>query len=697
MNSSKKKDFENEKKSKENDNKSKENDNKSEEEKENEKEKENEIKKKIQLAIEDAKKYYQIYYANPNPLFINQLRTQTINILLSNYSLNDILVIKKILQKYSYFNDITLTSFEPQKKNKQWNKNKSKDREPVTEGEKNRMDKEKRAKEIEKINMINKIIIGIGKNLSLSGDTGEEDKKNYNNLQSLTINYLNFDKKLTENLSKGIINNNSIKKLNINNCQISLADYEILLKGLLNHEKIEYLNLSNNNFGDEYGNMIGRIIARQTFRRDQDIWLCGIRNEKPKTDKGFGLVSININGNKLSKNSAECITTALASDQYIRSITMAKNNFDKDSCKKFIYLLRKNLTLLNIDLRDNPGYDENIKYRLVVKMSKNIHHLYNQFKKKIYTEKEFNNFTKFIDTSFFNLDIPKDIIKEFKDKNEEKIDDNIFNNIINKKEIQNKNLNNEKKYKINPNPNSNSNSTNNKTSINLKMRNNSRPNSNSNIKNIKKGNTRYNLSENKNNKNKRFINNNQILRSSNNNKNFKNYTEKSENPNYLKNYSYSGDKNIIIKDKNKNKNNKLIKYNGLTLDKNLLKENLLLKRKIIEFKAKEIQNKLGKNIIIPDKYDNNNLKNNFNVVNDLLDILNNLMGSMKKDNKFEINHQNKNIINNQKFIEKNYNQNNNNILGNNNNNYTYKMNNYLNNDDDSKEKKDKFSNIDYQI
>ena len=202
MNSSKKKDFENEKKSKENDNKSKENDNKSEEEKENEKEKENEIKKKIQLAIEDAKKYYQIYYANPNPLFINQLRTQTINILLSNYSLNDILVIKKILQKYSYFNDITLSSFEPQKKNKQWNKNNSKDREPITEGEKNRMDKEKRAKEIEKINMINKIIIGIGKNLSLSGDTGEEDKKNYNNLQSLTINYLNFDKKLTDNLFK---------------------------------------------------------------------------------------------------------------------------------------------------------------------------------------------------------------------------------------------------------------------------------------------------------------------------------------------------------------------------------------------------------------------------------------------------------------------------------------------------------------
>ena len=39
-------------------------------------------------------------------------------------------------------------------------------------------------------------------------------------------------------------------------------------------------------------------------------------------------------------------------------------------------MLRRNTTLLNIDLRDYPGYDDNIKYRLVLKMSKNIKHLY---------------------------------------------------------------------------------------------------------------------------------------------------------------------------------------------------------------------------------------------------------------------------------------------------------------------------------
>jgi hypothetical protein len=39
-------------------------------------------------------------------------------------------------------------------------------------------------------------------------------------------------------------------------------------------------------------------------------------------------------------------------------------------------MLRKNMALLNIDLRYNPGYDINIKKRLVMKMSKNTKKIY---------------------------------------------------------------------------------------------------------------------------------------------------------------------------------------------------------------------------------------------------------------------------------------------------------------------------------
>ena len=55
-------------------------------------------------------------------------------------------------------------------------------------------------------------------------------------------------------------------------------------------------------------------------------------------------------------------------------------------------MMRKNNTLLTIDLRNNPGYDENIHSRLVMKMSKNIHFLYQQYQSGAYTDEEFDGF-----------------------------------------------------------------------------------------------------------------------------------------------------------------------------------------------------------------------------------------------------------------------------------------------------------------
>ena len=171
--------------------------------------------------------------------------------------------------------------------------------------------------------------------------------------------------------------------------------------------------------------MIARIIARQTYRRDQVIWLYGLRNEYPlNNDYTKGLISINLRGNRLSSYSADCISTSLASDQYVRFIDLSQNNFDKDGCKQFIHMLRQNVTLLNIDLRENPGYDENIHTRIVMKMSKNIRHLYQQYQEGVYSENEFENFKQFIDTSFFDLDIPQEIVEYYNNHLLETTDNN---------------------------------------------------------------------------------------------------------------------------------------------------------------------------------------------------------------------------------------------------------------------------------
>ena len=382
-----------------------------------------------QLAIEETKKLYQKYYESPNTMLLSQLKTETINIFLDNYKFNDITVITKLLNKYFYFKYLTLAPYDPMKKSPKSRKNNN--RGPITEGEKVKMEKEKRDQEVEYMHMVNKITLGIGKHLTLS-----------DNLIALSLVNLDISQKLAENLSKGIIENKSIHALSVNNCKMSIEVYEILLKGLLNHEKIEYLDLHNNNLGDKYGNMIGRIIARQTYRRDQEIWLYGLRNEFPETnDYTLGLISINLDGNNLSSYSADCITTSLSSDQYVRSIILSNNDFDKNSCKKFIYMLRRNMTLLNIDIRDNPGYDDNIKTRLIMKMSKNIRNLYVQFKSKVYTEKEFQNYKKFIDTSFFDLDIPEEIIELYNNNFQKITEGNLTLSDLNNK-TKDKNSNN---------------------------------------------------------------------------------------------------------------------------------------------------------------------------------------------------------------------------------------------------------------
>ena len=520
-----------------------------------------------QMAIEDTKKLYQKYYENPNPLFLSQLKTQSINIFLDNYKFNDITVMTRILNKYFYFKYLVLAPYDPQKKSPKSRRNNN--RSPITEGEKVKLEKEKRDKEVENAHMINKITLGIGKHLTLS-----------KNLLALSLVNLEIDEKISQNLSKGIIENNSIHAISINNCKMSIEVYEILLKGLLNHQKIEYLDLQNNNLNDKYGNMVGRIIARQTYRRDQEIWLYGLRNEVPETnDYTLGLISINLNGNNLSSYSADCITTSLASDQYVRSIVLSNNKFDQESCKKFIYMLRRNMTLLNIDLRDNPGYDDNIKKRLIMKMSKNIRNLYMQFKANVYTENEFQNYKRFIDTSFFDLDIPDDVV-EYYNNNFQKITEETINNInnnisnnITKENIQNNNINKvmsdiqeeEKEY------------------------------SNSNI-------SKNSLSMTANSKNK----------------------NKAKKTSSQKISSFSENEN-----------------------KKLLEENLLLKRQILELKAENIQNKLGRSLKIPNNYNMESLKKNYKLADELFDKLNEVMTTMGNDTEGmgqSDNNKNKNII-----------------------------------------------------
>jgi hypothetical protein len=352
------------------------------------------------LAIEESKKLYLKFFSNPSTTVTNQLKGEDLKIYLNKLNPKDISVLSIILSKYYYFKSIEIASSDPTK-TKNYDPNMKKREKIFYQNE-----KERKSKENEKNQIINKILASIGKNLFSS-------KK----ISNISLYNLTIDKKVSENISQGMSRNKSLQNLSIKNCKIPIDSYEILLKGLLSHEGIKFIDLSNNNFSDKYGNMISRIISRQAQRRDQVIWSYGLRNEFPDTNEFTkGLISINLHGNKLGDESTEVICSSLCSDQYIRAIDLSDNFINNDSCKKYIYMMRKNNTLLTIDLRNNPGYDENIHSRLVMKMSKNIHFLYQQYQSGGYTDEEFENLKDYIEISFFDVDIPQEIV-EFYNEN----------------------------------------------------------------------------------------------------------------------------------------------------------------------------------------------------------------------------------------------------------------------------------------
>lgn len=268
----------------------------------------------------------------------------------------------------------------------------------ITNKDKTKEEKVKREKENEKNAKIFTIIQGIAKNISMSSE-----------VETFKIINLNLHKELAEFLSDGIKSNKTLKILNINSCNFTNESYEILAKSILEHEKIEFIELVNIQLTDKSGNMISRIIARQTQRRDQVVWMYGLRNERPtNSDYTKGLLSINLSNNMLSDTSAEDIANALSHDFYIRSINLSSNEINEEGCKKFIRVMRKNLTLVNLDLRDNPGYTDNIHKRLVIKLSKNIKYLVSN-PDNIYTKNEVDYFKAFVNSEYFtHVEIPQE-------------------------------------------------------------------------------------------------------------------------------------------------------------------------------------------------------------------------------------------------------------------------------------------------
>lgn len=265
-------------------------------------------------------------------------------------------------------------------------------------------DKQTKKAAAERQEKIYVIMQGVAKNISLSTE-----------LEIIRLYNIRFSNEFAEFLSEGLKNNTSISSLFINYCDLVSESSDIILRGLIEHPKIEILDFSNNFLDDKTGYMVSRLISRQNERRDETVWKYGLRNEKPyNSDYKRGLVLINFSDNFLSENSADVISTAMQNDTYLRSLNLSRNQILLEGCKKLIRAMRKNFTLISLDLRQNYGYNENVHKRILVKISRNIK---NQFKSlsedALDSSKENEYLKQFINYEFFNFEIPHEFVERY--------------------------------------------------------------------------------------------------------------------------------------------------------------------------------------------------------------------------------------------------------------------------------------------
>lgn len=85
-------------------------------------------------------------------------------------------------------------------------------------------------------------------------------------------------------------------------------------------------------------------------------WKLSLRNKEKLNVEKLGIKSLILSRNKFGDYFAEKLSIALASDEYIKSICLKKNNIGKDGIRNLAQSVDGHSGLICVDLRHNPGY-----------------------------------------------------------------------------------------------------------------------------------------------------------------------------------------------------------------------------------------------------------------------------------------------------------------------------------------------------
>ena len=107
--------------------------------------------------------------------------------------------------------------------------------------------------------------------------------------------------------------------------------------------------------------------------RDQVVWMCGLRGEKPKNLHDIGLKEFYLHHNKLGDECMSALSKVIKYDEYLRVLDLRNNKITEKSLKQDLMpVLKNNFSLTNIDLRRNPGLTIKMQKLIALNLLKNL-------------------------------------------------------------------------------------------------------------------------------------------------------------------------------------------------------------------------------------------------------------------------------------------------------------------------------------
>jgi len=151
-------------------------------------------------------------------------------------------------------------------------------------------------------------------------------------------------------------------------------DFTVLANAVSKNRTIQNLDLSYNNINDSFAQSFRKMIVAHTQWRNDIVWLSGLRGIKPSSSLNrSGLFVISLAYNRISDEFAEELSKALKIDNYITVVDLRNNSITEKGVDFLLNILvEDNTKLINLDLRDNPGFVPKSKTKLIQKLERNI-------------------------------------------------------------------------------------------------------------------------------------------------------------------------------------------------------------------------------------------------------------------------------------------------------------------------------------